>query len=150
MKQISSGLILACAVVGLSGCMAQASLPHRSEIETTVEVAGRTVQVEAEGVAYMGDKDTLEGTRQRAWDNALQRASAQGASIYVEQYHRSEFGALTDDVIQEVIAGTLSRVQVISEGLDGNAYRLRIRGDFMPEDVDAVLARRHRQSDTPS
>ncbi len=67
-------------------------------------------------MAYLGDDDTLGEARGRDYENALERAAAQGARTYVETYRRSEYGSLTDDVVEEAVAGVLSGVQVLDEG----------------------------------
>ena len=82
--------------------------------------------VEAEGVARMGDNDTLAEVRERAEAQAIERAVQKGFGVGVKEWQRTEFGVLFEDVKTSKIAGTLVPTE-FKDSFDGTQYRVLIR-----------------------
>jgi hypothetical protein len=101
---------------------------------------GAPIQVEVEGVAYMGDTDRLADVRARARQEAVRQAGEAAGQVYLESYSRAEMGELTEDVVQQAVAGVITRMETLDEGLDGTAYKVRLRARVEPADVEQVLA----------
>ncbi len=140
-------VVLSIALLTLAGCAAQASMPVRETDPVSFEADG-PFRVQAQGIAYLGDTETLRSARERAWEQAKQRAVAQGARTYIESYRRTEFGALTDDVVESAVAAILSEIHVLDEGLVDTSYRIRIEALVKPEDVHNAIA--YRRSGVPA
>ena len=134
-------IVLAAAGAALAGCGATAPMkvdsfePDSSRGVAAEGQGAREIVVEAEGVAHLGDEDRLADARQRAWEQAVERAVAKGGALHVDARSRIEFGVLAEDSVSHTTVGTLTDVTAVEEGLDGHRYRIRLRGTVRAGDV---------------
>lgn len=123
--------ILVLLVVALaSGC---ASTPGGAKRIGTVYEKREVMEVEVEGTAYLGDEDTLQEVRDRAWANALERAIAKGAHTEVTQSGAPGAAPRTD----AAVTASITDVEVLDEGLEGRQYRMRVRALIEPRPAAA-------------
>lgn len=132
-------------VIFLFGCGARQQMVT-SPVPPQPPVVGKEIVVEAEGVAYMGDKDTLAEVRRRAREDAFQKLLEKGARIYLETYRERKFGMLTEDRVRQVMAGVMREVETLHEGLEGNVYRVRLKARVVPTDITRLLGQRKEES----
>lgn len=109
-------------------------------------VMGEEIAVEADGMAYMGDEDTLTKVRKRAREDAFRKLLEKGARIYLETRKERSFGVLTEDGVRQVMAGVMREVETLSEGLKGNTYRVRLRARVAPGDITWLLKKKREEA----
>lgn len=105
----------------------------------------QTLTVQAEGMAEVeyGDENSA---RVRAMRNAIENASIQ-VSASVQSTQVMENGNLTVDYLRVNSAAKVSDIEVLSEGRDGNIYRVRIIASVSPDQVCAnVVSNHYRKS----
>lgn len=103
------------------------------------------VTVEAEGVAPVeyGDENSA---RMRALRRAIENASVQ-VSANVHSNQVVENGNLTVDYLRVNSAAKVSQMQVLSEGREGDQYRVRILAQVSPHQICAnVMSNHYRKS----
>lgn len=130
------GMVFFLCACGAKRPVAVAPSP---QAEVLPRVTGEEMVVEAEGLAYMGDEDTLSAVRQRAREDAFRKLLDKGARLYLETYRERSFGMLTEDRVREVMAGVIREVETLEEGLEGNVYRVRLRARVAPTDISRLL-----------
>jgi hypothetical protein len=104
-----------------------------------------TVPVEAEGMAPVEYNDE-NSARVRAMRNAIENASMQvSANIHSTQV--MENGNLTVDYLRINSSAKVTDIQVLSEGRDGDLYRVRILAKVSPSQICAnVMSNHYRKS----
>lgn len=110
-----------------------------------VAFAEDLVPVEAEGVAAIEYNDE-NSARVRAMRNAIENASVQ-VSANVHSTQVMENGNLTVDYLRVNSSAKVSDIQVLSEGRDGDLYRVRILARVSPNQICAnVMTNHYRKS----
>ena len=103
------------------------------------------VPIEAEGVAPVEYNDE-NSARVRAMRNAVQNASVQ-VSANVHSTQVMENGNLTVDYLRVNSSARVTDIQVLSEGRDGDLYRVRILAKVSPKQICAnVMSNHYRKS----
>ena len=103
------------------------------------------VRVEAEGVAAVEYNDE-NSARVRAMRKAIQNASMQ-VSANVQSTQVMENGNLTVDYLRVNSSAKVSGIHVLSEGRDGDLYRVRIMAQVSPSQICAnVMSNHYRKS----
>jgi hypothetical protein len=111
----------------------------------SVAFAEELVPVEAEGVAAIEYNDE-NSARVRAMRNAIENASVQ-VSANVHSTQVMENGNLTVDYLRVNSSAKVSDIQVLSEGRDGDLYRVRILARVSPNQICAnVMTNHYRKS----
>ncbi len=130
LKRISFvSLIFACFLFGRAGADERVDL----------------VQVSAEGVAPIEYNDE-NSARVRAMRNAIENASMQ-VSANVQSTQVMENGNLTVDYLRINSAAKVTNIQIMSEGRDGDLYRVSIMAKVSPNQICAnVMANQYRKA----
>ena len=103
------------------------------------------VPVDANGVAEIEYGD-VNSARVRAMRNAIENASMQ-VSANIQSTQVMENGNLTVDYLRIHSAAKVTDIQVISEGQDGDYYRVHIMARVAPDQICAnVMANQYRKS----
>ncbi|WP_196156825.1 flagellar assembly protein T N-terminal domain-containing protein [Reinekea sp. G2M2-21] len=103
------------------------------------------VQVDAEGISPIEYNDE-NSARLRAMRNAIENASMQ-VSANVQSTQVIENGNLTVDYLRINSAAKVTDIRIISEGRDGDLYRVRIMAKVSPDQICAnVMANHYRKS----
>lgn len=111
----------------------------------SVLAADESIPVEAEGLAPIeyGDENSA---RVRALRQAIENASVQ-VSANVHSTQVMENGNLTVDYLRVNSSAKVTGIQVLSEGRDGDLYRVRIMARVSPNQICAnVMANHYRKS----
>jgi len=103
------------------------------------------VPVDANGIAEIEYGD-VNSARVRAMRNAIENASMQ-VSANIQSTQVMENGNLTVDYLRIHSAAKVTDIQVISEGQDGDYYRVHIMARVAPDQICAnVMANQYRKS----
>ena len=103
------------------------------------------IQVTAEGIAPIEYNDE-NSARLRAMRNAIENASVQ-VSANVQSTQVIENGNLTVDYLRINSAAKVTNIQIVSEGRDGELYRVRIMAKVSPNQICAnVMANHYRKA----
>lgn len=130
----------------ISGCAThQGALPKESaapEDSIGGPTEGQDIVVEAQGVSFIGDKDTIEAARIRAKNDALKKAVEKGALTFISSYSSTDFGKLSQDQVKSVMAATLTSIETVEERLtEDNRFIVKIRARVSPVKVKEMLAK---------
>ena len=142
-------MVLIAAGAVLAGCAATApQRPGAAEPESpraagsaTGEARGVEVEVEAEGIAYMGDKDRREDVEARAERKAIDHAARKAFGLHVQEIVETDVGTLIKDTKTQTVVGTFTSITRVDEAFDGSRYRVRIRAEGRRESGGAGAPR---------
>lgn len=111
----------------------------------TYSVSGNQVRVDAEGQAEIQFND-INSARIRALRQAIESASMQ-VSAQVHSTQVIENGNLTVDYLRVNSAARVTDIQIMSEGREGNLYRVSITARVAADEVCAnVMANHYRKT----
>ena len=140
-------MVLIAAGAALAGCAATAPQrpglagPEASDAAGSVARDAREVDVEVEGTAHMGDKDSREDVEARAWQKAVDQAARKAFGLRVLEMVEIEDGILIKDTKTQTVVGMFTSISRIEEEFDGIRYRYRIRAKGRRERVDVGAPR---------
>lgn len=142
-------MVLIAAGAVLAGCVAAAPQrpgaaepePPRAAGSATGEARGVEVEVEAEGIAYMGDKDRREDVEARAEQKAIDHAARKAFGLHVQEIVKTDVGTLVKDTKTQTVVGTFTSITRIDEAFDGSRYRVLIRAEGRRESGGAGAPR---------
>lgn len=127
-------------ILGLVGvCLLAATLAHAQSSNGTL------VRVDAQGQAEVF-YDDVDSARIRALRKAIENASMQ-VSAQVHSTQVMENGNLTVDYLRVNSSAQVREIQIMSQGREGNLYRVDITARVSPDQVCAnVMANHYRKS----
>ena len=137
-------IVLIAAGAVLAGCVATApqrpgaAEPGSPSAARSVagDARGDEIEVEAEGIAHMGDKDRREDVEARAERKAIDRAAGKAFGLHVKAESTTSINILIKDTKTQTVVGTFTSVSRIDEEFDGSRYRIRVRAKGRKERVD--------------
>lgn len=97
-------------------------------------------EVLAEGVAALSFQGGADIARDHALDDALRKAVEQGVGVYINSETQVENFQLLSDNIYSRTRGYVTGYRIISEGQDGDLYRVVVRAVVNTGDIENDLA----------
>ena len=100
------------------------------------------VKVTVDGLAYMGDTDTMQAAKERAMKDAERKAVEQGTGLYIESYSRVHNYMTVEDEIKSMAAGYIVSKKVLIDAMetDPPRYHVQIEADVKCGDLSKLTA----------
>lgn len=100
-----------------------------------VQAFDKSVWVEADGEAYLGEIETPKEVKERAKRDAESKAIEKAVGTFIKSHTVVSNSQLADDLIYASVRGQIDKVEILSEGWDEKdrqIYRMRIKALIVP------------------
>ncbi len=100
------------------------------------------VKVTVDGLAYMGDTDTMQAAKERAMKDAERKAVEQGTGLYIESYSKVHNYMTVEDEIKSMAAGYIVSKKVLIDAMESDPprYHVQIEADVKCGDLSQLTA----------
>ncbi|HPI72105.1 MAG TPA: DUF4384 domain-containing protein [bacterium] len=108
------------------------------------------VKVTVDGLAYMGDTDTIQAAKERAMKDAERKAVEQGTGLYIESYSKVHNYMTVEDEIKSLAAGYIVSKKVLIDALESDPprYHVQIEADVKCGDLSQLSAAAQEEQKT--
>jgi len=104
--------------------------------------AANVVKVTVDGLAYMGDTDTIQAAKERAMKDAERKAIEQGTGLYIESYSKVHNYMTVEDEIKSMATGYIASKKVLIDAMESDPprYHVQIEAEVRCGDLGQLIA----------
>jgi len=114
--------------------------------------AANVVKVTVDGLAYMGDTDTMQSAKERAMKDAERKAIEQGTGLYIESYSKVHNYMTVEDDIKSLASGYITSKKVLLDAMEAEPprYHVQIEAEVKCGDLAQLTADRAEEAVPPT